>query len=180
MTKIRVNKIEAARRQIDAAIRMLFSNEDSIAIHTLAMASFRIVRDLSEKRKENNMHKRIKSIFKPGMEKEFWKELQVPANFLKHADNDPDGILENIKDEANEWVLFIACLYYKDLGFQYTPEMTVLVTWYFVLHPEYLRKEVFQIKQLLVEAGSDIKGLKRIDQLAFCKQLLQRMKPVTV
>ena len=35
-----LNKPEAARRQIDAAIRMLFSGEDPVAVHTLAMAGF--------------------------------------------------------------------------------------------------------------------------------------------
>jgi hypothetical protein len=32
MTKIRINKIDAARRQIDAAIRMTFGEEDPVAI----------------------------------------------------------------------------------------------------------------------------------------------------
>jgi hypothetical protein len=34
--EIYVNKLEAARQQIDAAIRMLLANEDSLAIHTVA------------------------------------------------------------------------------------------------------------------------------------------------
>jgi hypothetical protein len=44
-----INKLEAARRQIDAAIRMTFANEDELAIHTVAAAAYRIVRDLLEK-----------------------------------------------------------------------------------------------------------------------------------
>jgi len=53
MATIKVNKIEAARRQIDAAIRLLFDNEDPIAIHTLIMAGFRILRDIAEKQNSN-------------------------------------------------------------------------------------------------------------------------------
>ena len=45
-----INKLEAARRQLDAAIRMIFANEDELAIHTVAAAAYRIVRDLLEKR----------------------------------------------------------------------------------------------------------------------------------
>jgi hypothetical protein len=48
--EIFVNKIEAARRQIDAAIRMTLANEDMLAIHTVASAGYRILRDLLEKR----------------------------------------------------------------------------------------------------------------------------------
>lgn len=45
-----INKLEAARRQLDAAIRMTFANEDELAIHTVAAAAYRILRDLLEKR----------------------------------------------------------------------------------------------------------------------------------
>ena len=55
MAKIKVNKIEAVRRQLDAAIRMLFANEDPLAIHTLSMAAFRILRDLAGKRDDSYM-----------------------------------------------------------------------------------------------------------------------------
>ena len=47
MAIIKLSKIEAAGRQIDAAIRMLFENEDPVAIHTITMAGFRILRDLA-------------------------------------------------------------------------------------------------------------------------------------
>jgi hypothetical protein len=45
-----IKKLEAARRQLDAAIRMTFANEDELAIHTVAAAAYRVVRDLLEKR----------------------------------------------------------------------------------------------------------------------------------
>ena len=43
-----VNKLEAARRQLDAAIRMFLMDEDCLAIHSLAAASYRVLRDLLE------------------------------------------------------------------------------------------------------------------------------------
>ena len=45
-----INKLEAARRQLDTAIRMTFANEDALAIHTLAAAAHGIVRDILRKR----------------------------------------------------------------------------------------------------------------------------------
>jgi hypothetical protein len=48
--EILISKIEAARRQIDAAIRMTIANEDEVAIHTVASAGYRILRDLLNKR----------------------------------------------------------------------------------------------------------------------------------
>jgi hypothetical protein len=45
-----ITKIEAARRQINAAIMMSILKIDELAIHTVAAAGYRIIRDLLEKR----------------------------------------------------------------------------------------------------------------------------------
>lgn len=45
-----VTKIAAAQRQLNAAIRMTLSGEDDLAIHTVAAASFRLLRDIKHKR----------------------------------------------------------------------------------------------------------------------------------
>jgi hypothetical protein len=48
--KVYVTKIASAQRQLDTAIRMHFSGEDELAIHTVAAAAYRILRDLKAKR----------------------------------------------------------------------------------------------------------------------------------
>jgi hypothetical protein len=48
-----VSKIAAASRQLDAAIRMFFAQEDELATHTLVSAAFRVLRDIFEKRGKN-------------------------------------------------------------------------------------------------------------------------------
>jgi hypothetical protein len=45
---IEVSKIEAANRQLDAAIELLFSDGDPIAVHTLAGAASGLAADLVE------------------------------------------------------------------------------------------------------------------------------------
>ena len=50
MGEIRTSKLAAARRQLDAAIRMLFSGEDVLAVHTVASAATTILRDIAESR----------------------------------------------------------------------------------------------------------------------------------
>ena len=46
MKKIKVNKLEAARRQIGTAIELWFSGGDPISIHTLIGAASQILCDL--------------------------------------------------------------------------------------------------------------------------------------
>ena len=50
MAKIKVTKIDGARRQIKSAMRMSIYGEDTIAIHILASASWKILRDLGRNR----------------------------------------------------------------------------------------------------------------------------------
>lgn len=48
--QIHVTKLVAAQRQLRAAIRMFFANEDELAINTVASAAYRIIADLKRKR----------------------------------------------------------------------------------------------------------------------------------
>jgi hypothetical protein len=50
---VHITKIAAASRQLDAATRLFFMNEDELAIHTVAAAAFRILRDVSDKQDKN-------------------------------------------------------------------------------------------------------------------------------
>jgi hypothetical protein len=47
---IQISKLAAAQRQLDAAIRMFFKQEDELAIHTVAAAAFQILRDITKQR----------------------------------------------------------------------------------------------------------------------------------
>ena len=180
MAKFKVNKSEAARRQLDSAIRMLFQNEDSVAIHTLCMAAFRILRDLADKRGDILIHQITKAIVKTGMEKEFWSVLQSPANFFKHADRDADAILNDMDEEVNDIAMFLTCHYYQNLGYQLTPEMMVLMFWVNVMHPNYLREDIQEVmKEELSNARGWLVGQSRQEQLSVCRQLLQVAQNLT-
>ena len=113
MAKIKVTKLEAAQRQIDAAIRMLFANEDPVAIHSIAAAGSRILRDLA-KQKQTDIWKMMNDCIRPEMREEFWgaKGMNRFANFLKHADIDPTEIIDDVDDIVNDYMIFFACLLY--------------------------------------------------------------------
>ena len=152
-----INKLSAAERQLNAAIRMYFMEEDPLAIHTVASASLNLYADLLRMRgKEPALHNIVYGLFrmardyingklsdddlselgeegleaiKPMIEalrktpdldidaievsgshafvRNFWFDKRKSYNFLKHADRDHDGLL----DEAsinNEDIIFNA------------------------------------------------------------------------
>jgi len=50
---VHVTKLGAAQRQLRAAIRLYFANEDELAIHTVASAAYRLISDLKAARGMN-------------------------------------------------------------------------------------------------------------------------------
>jgi len=177
MAKIKLSKIEAARRQIDSAIRMLFANEDPVSIYTIAAAGSRILNDLAEKKGDIDVHQKFKDIIRPGMEKEFWFHMNKPANFLKHADRGPDSILSDFDEEANDWTLFFACYYYRDLGFTLTPEMNSLLYWMILLHPKILNDD-YPLKKELMSISIPITNMSRAKKLELGRLSLEKNKRV--
>ncbi len=176
MAEIKVNKPEAARRQIDVAIKLLFNNEDPIPIHTLAMAAFRIVRDLAKDNPDHHMDSMFNKMIRPGMEKEFWSVMHRPANFFKHADLDADDILNDVKEEINDVILFLATLWYQELGYKFTPEMLSLVTWFTVLHPHFLQDNASFKTAINRTEFAFLKNETRVSQLETGKILIEIAK----
>lgn len=89
--KIAVTKLDAAKRQVDSAIRLLFIDADPVVIHTLAMAGFSIINDIAQVSDIKTL--RITDYVRPEMERKFWEAVKGTANFLKHADKDPEGVV---------------------------------------------------------------------------------------
>ena len=171
MNESKITKLEAARRQINAGIRMLFSNDDPVAIHTIAMAGFRIVRDLA---KQKGLEDPIDSLIRPGKEKEFWRKGNSFANFFKHADNDPNEISDDFSEETNDCVLLIAATYWVLLGCEQTKEMQVLAAWYMALHPEVLAQDVNPAIQVFLLAFDEIRFRSRREQLKIGLTMLEK------
>ena len=119
------------------------------------------------------MDSTVKSIIKPGMEGEFWKAMHRPANFFKHADYDADDILDGVQEEFNDGTLFLASLWYQDLGYQLTPEMRALVTWFTVLNPHLVNEDA-PTKPLLQRAElEEFRNQTRSEKLETGKFLLR-------
>jgi hypothetical protein len=112
--KLKVGKIEAARRQVRAAIEMWFASGDPIAIHTLVAAAHEILYDLC-KRKGMNDQLFDSPAIKPSFRKRWTTMLRTYPNFFKHADRDPDDVLE-FNPAINELRLLSCLMTLQSLG----------------------------------------------------------------
>ncbi len=165
-----VDKIEVPRRQVNEAIRLVFDNRDTVAIHTLAAAGFQVLKDLCQRGGKGKLLASIQDLIKPGMEREFWRLHNRPANFFKHAKKDSDEPLEEFNEEMNDVLLFNCCGLYIDLGYLPSPEMRAFQIWYVALHPEILKEG--QVKDKIQVTSQELRQMHRIEQLEQGKALL--------
>jgi hypothetical protein len=126
-----IDKSEAARRQIECAIRLIAAHEDELAVHTIAMAAFGILNDLTVAR---SLDYDVK--FKPFFTKIGWSHLTNTANFLKHADRDPDAILASLDARENDWRIGFCILLYRALQGTFTTTMAAFHCWMIIRHPD--------------------------------------------
>jgi hypothetical protein len=71
-------------------------------------------------------------------EKELKKIARQDRDFLKHAERDPDAVLENFTDERNDYILISATIDYKQLARTKPIEIQVFQMWFFALYPDML------------------------------------------
>jgi hypothetical protein len=130
-----ISKLEGARRNLAAAVRLFFENGDPIAVHTLAAAAQGVIRDVAKAR--GLSHTSILHDH-PGISiearKEWFNILNAPRNFFKHADKDPDGMLE-FDEKGNETLLLDACITLTELSSQALSEVNVYLGWFTTANP---------------------------------------------
>ena len=214
--KVFVTKVEAARRQLDAAILFFFREDDDLAIHTVGQAALRIVRDLLSKRGMDVFEEGSKLGFfeivkahaegrlpgafaaEPAVMKmlasmsveqfEFfrtadfedvraeiincdayahWRTWNKTANFLKHADKDPQDFLD-LAEVRNEEILLMACAGYVELNLPLTDAMLIYHLYFSATN--YQQRNVSASAQRLI---SRLRELDEADRKTMCLKLLE-------
>jgi hypothetical protein len=156
-----IDKSEAARKQIECAIRLVASREDDLAVHTLAMAAFGILNDLAAACTID-----YDLFFRPLFTEIGWSHLTSTANFLKHADRDPEAILTSPDPRENHWRIGFCLLLYRSVQGTLTPTMAAFHNWMVVRHPDQFRlaedddkafEEAYRHSiRVLKESGQDV------------------------
>jgi hypothetical protein len=130
---LKISKPEAARRQLEAAVRLYVSDGDPCAIHTLAAAAYNVVRDLRRSRKKQ----------RPLLVKEFAKQhfgrqselaFNRAENYLKHADRDPEEFFE-LEPEQALLLIWDASRGLADLIGVWPKLLERFDSWYVITHP---------------------------------------------
>lgn len=105
---VTLTKREAARRQIKTAIELFFADGDPVSVYSLTANGWEIVDLLCTRAGIDSVSNQTRE--HAGPEKDLKRDyINSPyRNFFKHADRDPDGVLEGFNDKLNDAILFLA------------------------------------------------------------------------
>lgn len=131
-----LSKLEVARRQLVAAIRLLFEARDVVSVYSLATNAQEVLSTLCEKKNVRSLRQFIAAPAGMSVEDVQQKLINRARNFFKHADWDPDGILSDFQEEDCDSVLLIACFDLIELEKKSPVEVQVFLAWYGALYPE--------------------------------------------
>lgn len=155
-----ISKLDAARRQLETAIQLYFHQGEPVSIRTLVSAAYSIIRDINKIRGGKKMV--IQELFfeyvKPEMHEEVRKLQRKAENFFKHANKDPDAILEFSPAES-ELLIWDACTKYRELTAEQPPLFQVFRGWFMFTHqnwfnlPEDTQRKLADVPQFTAEGG---------------------------
>ena len=130
--KIKVSKLDAAKRQLETAIRVYFNYGDPVAIHTLACAAHEILSDLNRKYTGKPM---VISDFliKDEYKKQFLKMIREPQNFFKHANKDPESTID-FNPDVSQFFIFDAISKYQEITDERVPYFIIFRGWFGAQH----------------------------------------------
>lgn len=172
--KATCTKPQAAIRQLDVAIALLFSDYDPLAIRTLAGAAHGILADLVEKQAPGGSWQ-SKAVEGSGLSKKAALEIINGAqNYLKHADRDPDSNL-SFEEEENDHLIFFATLECGELEQPLSIDMQAFQIWYLASYPEVIGHETELVRKSQL-AFPDLGTLSRETRLIRGAKFIEQLK----
>ena len=148
--KLELSKFDVVQRQLTTAINLYFEDGDPVSIHTLSLAAYNVLRDLSNdedwmpinlkgaKGKANVQAALTGPLYDYIREdKRKWMRdlLTQPENFFKHADRDPGAVL-TFHPMATEAFIWEAVVVFEKLTGKLPSLFRCYRTWFQLTYPE--------------------------------------------
>jgi hypothetical protein len=169
---IRVSKLDAAQRQLRTAIALWFEDGDPVSVHALAFAAYEVFHSVSKHRDPSRRDLLFDSAYvKDGYRKEYLALVKKEAHFFKHADRDPEAILDFCPDVADYFILY-AILAHQLCGESQSEEESIFMWWIMFHRTEMLSEEGRKglANRLPIEHVERIKHLSKSKFFEACRK----------
>ena len=132
---MKITKLDAARRQLRAAIRLWFADDDPVAIYALTYAAHEVVYTLSKRGGVGRGLVFDTPALKPDAQRRVIRGIKDWGNFLKHADKDPDGQIA-FNPETTDLLLLATAHALRLLTAEVGAEEAAYVFWFAAKDPD--------------------------------------------
>lgn len=164
-----LRKLDAANRQLDFAIQLLFCGGDAVCTHTLAGTASILLSDLVEHHVPNkswDLAAQKTNRLPPG---QYFNIIRNAQNFLKHAKSDPTAIF-NFDEVETEELMMLAVMNSGELQ-NLSIHQSVYQLWYLGSRATALGEDFPFVKEAL-ELFPTVNALPRADQRALGAKVL--------
>lgn len=152
---IHISKLDVAKRELEHAIRLFFLSGDPIIIHLNASSAQEVLRDLCRSKNISSFVNGMSEIIREDKRKEVMKIFKKPYNFMKHADKDPDGIIE-FNPTVNRITIWDCVDMYNHLTGEMTGLMQSYRGWFYASNPNFLLNKEDQLQYQKLAENMDL------------------------
>ena len=171
-----ITALEAAKRNVEAAIRMLFTGEDTLPVHLVAAAALRVLHGLVQDGHAQAWDDVIKLFLMPEGEAAFRRAINDTETLAKYAEQDPGAMLQEFPAERNDLEIAISCLYLECLDAAPSVEAQAFLWWFATMHPHVMRADRFFKASLPPDDFQWLQGAPRAKQLQFGDTVLRLVR----
>ena len=167
----KVTKLDAAKRQLSTAIDLYFWGGDPVSIRALSEASLEVLCNLSNNIgiESSSLEKFINNAIPPEKKKEFREALNRTKNFLKHADKDPEGVLD-FNPSGSSFLMHEAIEIYETLSSELPVRFAAFRVWFRMQHPEIYKGDPLEKKVEYLQKEFGTKSKQQFLQEFECMQ----------
>jgi hypothetical protein len=137
----KVSKLEGAERILKTAIQLFFEGGDMLSAHALAAGAHEVLRTLLLKSGIAASLIKDNASIRPEKLKELIRHMNREQNFLKHADSDPDSILEYNEETTLFWIFDAIRMHAKLTGGYKLRAFIIFNFWFLLEYPSTTNEE---------------------------------------
>jgi hypothetical protein len=156
---------------------MFYENDDPVSIYSLASNAWEIIDALCQREGVDSLSGETRAHI-PGGKKLRKDYINQPyRNFMKHADRDPDSILEGFGDINCDPILMLAVEDYMRLAGQSPVEFQVYQLWYLAVNPlKVAESHIDRVMEGVDRLFPGIGNVSRYQQKIMGREALARAK----
>lgn len=130
---MRLTKIDVAEAHVISAVRLHFQCGPPASVYLLAGSAREILTTLAEKAGTRAMIHLVADHSGRQLE-DLYQAVHEHVRFLKHANRDPQAVLEDLTEDNIDGLLFIACGDLIRIATARPIEALIFVVWYLAIH----------------------------------------------